>query len=141
MASERSKLSQDLNSSKEFQISLMLITVATLFLILRLPEIIAFQLVSFFAGNNFQNSDSETLIYIYPLLTVLVAFNHAINFFVYVIFLKTFRTTFIKLFPTGLQNKIAYKGGSKTRNQETGIETEATNASFGDKSISSNHHQ
>ena len=133
MVKKRAQLSQDLNSGKEFQISLMLVTVATLFLVLRLPEIIAFQLVSFFAGNNFQSSVSETLIYIYPLLAVLVALNHAINFFVYVIYLKNFRKTFIQLFPTWLQNKLGLKIDGQTKNQENSIGTEATDASCGDK--------
>ena len=129
MAKKRSQLSKDGDSGKEFQISLMLVTVATLFLVLRLPEIITFQLVSFFAGNNFQSSVSKSLVHIYPLLTVLVAFNHAINFFVYIIFLRNFRKTFIQLFPTWVQTRVGCKTRIKTGNQESSIQTEATDVS------------
>ena len=129
MAKERSQLSQEGDSGKEYQVSLMLVTVATLFLVLRLPEILAFQLVSFFAGKTFVTSKSLALVY--PMLFVCVTLNHSINFFIYMIFLKRYRQTFIQLLPSCLwkyRNTTGTNTGSKTGSNLT-IQTEATDDS------------
>ena len=124
MAKERSQLSQDADSGKEFQVSLMLVTVATLFLVLRLPEILAFQLVSFFAGKTFLTSQSLALVY--PMLFVCVTINSFYKFLqFYITFLLRFRRTFIQLFPSCLRNE-----GTKTGNKTlTSYQTEVTDDS------------
>ena len=114
MAKQRSQLSKDGDSGKEFQVSLMLVTVATLFLVLRLPEIITFQLVSFFAGKSFQTSVSKTLVQVYPILFIPVTLNHTVNFFLYVIFLQRFRETFMELLPSCLRKNVRIATGSVT---------------------------
>ena len=127
MAKERSQLSQDADSGKEFQVSLMLVTVATLFLVLRLPEIISFQMVSFFAGKTFVNSKSLALVY--PVLFIHVTVNHSINFFIYIIFLQRFRETFIQLLPSCFRkckSGTGIKTGSQTGSISTSFQTEVT---------------
>ena len=124
LAQKRSQLSKDGDSGKEFQISLMLVTVATLFLVLRLPEIITFQLVSFFAGNNFQTSVSKTLVQVYPILFIPVTLNHTVNFFIYLVFLQRFRQTFMDLLPSRLWKNLRNVTGSVTGTESgTGIVT------------------
>ena len=114
MAKKRSQLSKDGDSGKEFQVSLMLVTVATLFLVLRLPEIITFQLVSFFAGKSFQTSVSKTLVQVYPILFIPVTLNHTVNFFIYIIFLQRFRETFMELLPSCLRKNVRIATGNVT---------------------------
>ena len=113
MAKKRFQLSKDGDSGKEFQISLMLVTVATLFLILRLPEIITFQPVSFFAGKSFQTSVSKTLVQVYPILFIPVTLNHTINFFIYLIFVQRFRETFMELLPSCIRKNVKRVTGRK----------------------------
>ena len=114
MAKKRSQLSKEGDSGKEFQVSLMLVTVATLFLVLRLPEIITFQLVSFFAGKSFQSSVSKTLVQVYPILFIPVTLNHTVNFFIYVIFLQRFRETFMELLLSCLKKNVRIATGTVT---------------------------
>ena len=122
-AKKRSHMLKDSDSSKEFQISLMLITVATLFLVLRLPEIVMFQVVSFFAGNSFQKSVPQILVDIYPFLWVPVELNHSINFFIYLIFLKSFRQQCIRLLPSCLRCRFVRTSGSDTGSRVLQSET------------------
>ena len=99
---KRAKLGQqDVNDSnnKEFQITLMLVTVATLFLILRLPEMILYQVMAYYRRANIYNSVYDTIIYIYPIFSLLIVLNHTINFVIYFVFLGSFRRTFVSLFP------------------------------------------
>ena len=90
----RSELGHGGDSGKEFQITLMLVIVATLFLILRIPEMIVFQIVYFFSTLNMMNPTLNNLYAVYPIFVILLVLNHSINFFIYMAFLKNFRHTF-----------------------------------------------
>ena len=71
------------HSQKEFQITIMLLVVACLFIILRLPKLIILNIA--------RRSRSLEMISWSNFTNVLVAINHSINFVIYFIFLKPFR--------------------------------------------------
>ena len=73
-------------STKEIDISIMLVTVATLFLILRIPEMILYQLINYLGDNN--------VFMAWQMSTIFVELNHSLNFIIYMIFVKKFRDTF-----------------------------------------------
>ena len=81
------------NSQKEFQITVMVVTVTSLFIILRLPGMIIVQ-VSLVGAEIFIKFESWVKFSV--LLTII---NHSVNFFVYLIFLESFRKTFLTMFP------------------------------------------
>ena len=95
---KRSKLRNDGDSGKEFQISLMLVIVATLFLILRIPEMITYEMFHFFLAQDASNPMLNDVFTVYPIFMTLLALNHSTNFFIYMAFLKNFRDTFKGLF-------------------------------------------
>ena len=80
------------NSQKEFQITVMLLTVTCLFIILRFPEMI-FAQISLVYPEIYIKVESWSMIFI-----LLILINHSINFFVYLIFLESFRKTFLTMF-------------------------------------------
>ena len=94
----RSELGSDNDSGKEFQITLMLVIVATLFLILRIPEMIAYQMINFFLAEDVKNPMLKDVIIVYPILVTFLLLNHSINFFIYMTFFGNFRKTFKGLF-------------------------------------------
>ena len=97
----RSKLAQNNlrnNEDRELQVTLMLVIVATLFLILRVPEMIVYQLMIYYSGNNIQSSVSQKTFAIYPLFAILVLINHSVNFFIHMKFLNSFRNACVDLF-------------------------------------------
>ena len=85
-------------STNEFSITVMLVTVATLFLILRIPEMILFQMMSYFISNNMAGPVVGNVFVAWPLSVTFVIVNHSINFIIYIIFLRKFRDTFFSFF-------------------------------------------
>ena len=79
-------------SNKEFQISLMLFTVAVLFTILRFPRLASF-LIRYFYGSKrqFNHKLFINTVIAWPITNLLLVINHSLNFVIYVIFLKSFR--------------------------------------------------
>ena len=96
MKKKRAELGKE--STKEFGITVMLVTVATLFLILRIPEMILFQMMNYIERNYLTGSVADNVFAVYPLFLPLVTINHSINFIIYLIFLKKFRDTFFSFF-------------------------------------------
>ena len=87
----RNELSNSGNSEqREFQITIMLITATSLFLVLRLPKIVSV-LIFFVKPAMFVQSWSN-------FGTLLFIVNHSINFFIYFTFLQSFRKTFLQMF-------------------------------------------
>ena len=81
------------DSKKEVQISAMLATISSLFILLRFPKVIAMKFV-------LSNSDDAGLSS-HPfakLSTIFVVLNHSVNFIIYIFFLKSFRKTFCEMF-------------------------------------------
>ena len=96
MKKKRAEMGKE--STKEFGITVMLVMVAILFLILRTPEMIIFQMMSHFMSNNMAGPVVENAFAVWPLSIILVTLNHSINFIIYSIFLKKFRDTFFSFF-------------------------------------------
>ena len=96
MKRKRSEMGKD--STKEFGITVMLVTVATLFMILRAPEMISFHTINYFITYNISGPVLDNAVTVYQLFVILVTVNHSINFIVYMIFLKQFRNTFLSFF-------------------------------------------
>ena len=85
-------------STKVFGITVMLVIVATLFLILRIPEAILFQMMNYFMTNNMAGPVVDNVLAVWILSVTFLALNHSINFIIYIIFLKKFRDTFFSFF-------------------------------------------
>ena len=107
---KRRRSEEGRESTKEFNITVMLVTVATLFLILRTPEIILFQTVNYFIKKQpdwscvRQCCNSISILYnicnskSLHQFSRLYDINHSINFLVYMIFFRQFRNTFLSFF-------------------------------------------
>ena len=95
MKGKRAKMGTE--STREFGITVMLVSAATLFLMLRIPEMILFQMMKYFTSNNMARHVIGNVMIVYPLFLILVTINHALNFIVYIIFFRQFRNTFIFL--------------------------------------------
>ena len=83
------------HTGREFRATLMLVTVASLFLVLRVGEMI----IHFF--NLYQDLPApvaEMVSGVAPIFILLVNANHSINFFIYLIFLPEFRRTLVQMF-------------------------------------------
>ena len=82
------------DTGREFRATLMLCTVAGLFLVLRIGE----SIIHFLNLNqNLPASVSEMVFGIAPIFILLVNINHSINFFVYLVFMPEFRGTFCQI--------------------------------------------
>ena len=82
-------MSNSAQTRKEFQITVMLVTVTSLFIVLRFPGLILFLLETLeidIKAGNWQ-----------VLLAMLIVVNHSVNFFIYLIFLESLRKTFIEM--------------------------------------------
>ena len=112
----RSELGNENDSGKEFQITLMLVIVATLFLILRIPEVILYQMVYFFLAEDALNPMLNDVFTIYPIFVSFLLLNHSVNFFIYMTFFENFRQTFKRLF-------ICRKPGTVKRSESSFRET------------------
>ena len=88
---KRNELSNSGHSDQmEFRITVMLVTVTSLFLVLRLPKIV--QMIIFCVKPDIVTKSWSNI------STLLVIVNHSINFFIYFTFLKSFRKTFVQMF-------------------------------------------
>ena len=80
------------SSKKEVRISVMLVTIALLFVFLRFPKVIIMKFI-------LANSGDPLLVQsVSKLVTFLKVVNHSVNFIVYVIFLESFRKSFFEIF-------------------------------------------
>ena len=80
------------NSKKEIRVSVMLVSIASLFILLRFPKVIIMKLI-------LANSGNPLLIQsVSKLVTFLIAVNHSVNFVIYMIFMESFRKTFCDMF-------------------------------------------
>ena len=84
------------NSDKEFQITLMLFTVACLFIFTRIPEIITYQISYHCFSKMIYSPMCHNVLIFWPLSSLLVVVNHSANFFIYTIFFKSFRASCCK---------------------------------------------
>ena len=94
----RSDLGPSGNTGKEFQITLMLVMVATLFQIMHVPEMISYQLMKYYIAYDVMNPILINLVTVYPIFVILLVINHSVNFIINIIFFGNFRRTFIGLF-------------------------------------------
>ena len=104
---KRSYLSQSNNrqSNKEFQISLMLFAVAFLFTILRIPRLSMYQIRLYYSSKGlFNNTHFIDALKYWPIAKLLVVVNHSINFVIYMIFIQNFRQAFVKMFSRSDKN-------------------------------------
>ena len=90
---QRNVLSENVTdgSDQEFRITLMLFTVACLFIITRIPEILTYQIVFYCFSNTIESPMCHNVKIFWPLSSLLVVINHSANFFIYTIFFKSFR--------------------------------------------------
>ena len=86
------------DTGREFRLTVMLFTVALLFLVLRVGEMIVHFLM---LDKNLPASVAEMVVGCWPIFILLVLINHAVNFIVYVIFLAEFRRTFRRILARG----------------------------------------
>ena len=99
---KKKRLDMGSESQKEFQIAAMLLIVALFFIILRIPEMILFQVIYYFNTEEISNSLSRNIKAIYPIFIVCVTINHSINF-IYCTFFKGFKQTFVEIFVICIQ--------------------------------------
>ena len=95
---KRNVLSEDSgkNSDKEFQITLMLFTVACLFIFTRIPEAVTYQIAMHCFSERVNSPVCHNMEVFWPLSTLLVVINHSVNFFIYISFFKSFRESCCK---------------------------------------------
>ena len=83
--------SSNVNSKQEIKITVMLVIVASLFIVLRFPKIIVLMFIQ-------HNSNLLHLLSLSKFTSLLLVMNHATNFFIYIIFLSSFRKTTLEMF-------------------------------------------
>ena len=83
------------DTGRQFRMTLMLLIVATLFLVLRVGEMIVHFLI---IDKNLPDPVTEIALGVFPIFVLLLLINHAVNFVVYVIFLREFRRSFVGMF-------------------------------------------
>ena len=81
----------------QFQMILMLVMAALFFMVLRIPEMVLFEITYYNDINGIVDSLSEKMLFLHQALLVCVAFNHSVNFLIYVKFLRSFRHTFLSM--------------------------------------------
>ena len=86
-----SNKSSSVNSKNDIRITVMLLTVAVLFIVLRLPKIIVLIYIQ-------QTGDPLHLQSLSKFTSLMAAVNHATNFFIYLSFLSSFRQTTLEMF-------------------------------------------
>ena len=99
------------DTGREFRATLMLVTVASLFLVLRVGEMI----IHFLNLNqDLPAPVAEMVSGIAPVFILLLNVNHSINFFIYLIFLPEFRRTLLQMFSrcrrSKPQNEVSLNG-------------------------------
>ena len=105
------------DTGREFCMTLMLLIVATLFLVLRVGEMIVHFLT---LDKNLPASVTEIALGMVPIFVLLLLINHAVNFMVYVIFLGEFRQSFVGMFTwcRKLSNVVRAQWTKITRNDQ-----------------------
>ena len=83
--------SSNVNTKNEIKITVMLVTVAVLFIILRFPKIIVIIYIQ-------EVGYPLRLLSLSKFTSFLVIVNHATNFFIYLSFLSSFQQTALKMF-------------------------------------------
>ena len=116
----RVRIEMGKTSAKEFQITLMLVMVALFFMVLRIPEMVLFEITYYNDINGIINSLSEKMLFVHQVLLVCVALNHSVNFLIYVKFLRSFRHTFVSMVTCYKCRKKSTQGGT-TLAQKTSI--------------------
>ena len=86
------------DTGREIRMTLMLVTVAVLFVVLRAGDIITYFLSVYSESHKLPKTIIDTFHGIWPVFILLSNINHSINFIVYVIFLEDFRKTFVRMF-------------------------------------------
>ena len=86
------------DTGREIRITLMLVTVAVLFVVLRAGDTIIYFLSVYSESHRLHETMIDTIHGIFPVFILLSNINHSINFIVYVIFLEDFRKTFVGMF-------------------------------------------
>ena len=86
------------DTGREIRMTLMLVTVAVLFVVLRAGDIITYFLSVYSENHKLSETIIDTCYGIRPVFILLSNINHSINFIVYVIFLEDFRKTFVGMF-------------------------------------------
>ena len=86
------------DTGREIRMTLMLVTVAVLFVVLRAGDIITYFLSVYSESHKLPKTIIDTFHGIWPVFILLSNINHSINFIVYVIFLEDFRKTFVGMF-------------------------------------------
>ena len=98
---QRKIMSQD-NSDRnnnELRITLMLCTVAILFIVARFPMFTCYEIIIYYQNKlQFNNAAYLNAQIAYPVAALILTINHSINFIIYLIFFKKFRNTFGKFF-------------------------------------------
>ena len=92
---KRVELGTSSDTGREIRLTLMLLTVAGLFLFLRVGEMVLHFIIYF---GNMPSSLSDLVNGIYLIFLILLCLNHGINFVVYVVFLGNFRKTLLAIF-------------------------------------------
>ena len=87
----RTTLGSDSNSKREFRVTVMLLTVTCLFIILKFPLSIIQEIYLFI-------TQMRLLLALWSVAFLCLFINHSTNFFVYFIFLESFRSTFYQMF-------------------------------------------
>ena len=93
-------MSQD-NSDRnnnELRITLMLCTVAILFIVARFPMFICYEIIIHYQNKLQFNATYLNAQIAYPVAALILTINHSINFIIYLIFFKEFRNTFLQCF-------------------------------------------
>ena len=83
--------SSNVNSKQEIKITVMLVIVTSLFIVLRFPKVIVLKLIQ-------QNANPLYLQSLSKFTSLILAVNHATNFFIYLGFLTSFRIMTFEMF-------------------------------------------
>ena len=98
---QRKILSQD-NSDRnnnELRITLMLCTVAILFIVARFPMFTCYEIIIYYQNKlQFTNATYLNAQIAYPIAALILTINHSINFIIYMIFFIEFRNKFVSCF-------------------------------------------
>ena len=116
--------SETTDSNKEFRISFMLFIVAVIFLVTRLPELIVYQILNFYAKKHlFTHTNYKNSLFIFPITLLFLSVNHAVNFCIYFGFFGEFKMNFVSMFkrkePTALY--VSRTSGSNLPNCDSSL--------------------
>ena len=101
----------------QFQMILMLVMVALFFMVLRIPEMVLFEITYYNDINGIIDTLSEKMLFLHQALLVCVALNHSVNFLIYVKFLRSFRHIFLSMVTCYKCRKKSTQDGSTSSSQ------------------------